>query len=548
VTTAPTGATAPADEDVPVLIAGAGPAGLTLSLLLDRLGVPSLVVERRTAPSRLPRSRAVNTRTMEVFRGLGLDRAVGDAALARERAGLRFVFARTLTALGDPDTLLAESVVAGRRARHSPVATVMCPQDTVEDLLRSRLPPSRVRYGTALTALGQDEEGVTAVLAGPDGRTRRVRCRYLAGCDGAHSTARQATGTALRGGGPVTENHQLLFEAPLDTLIGGRSASITFLDADGVRGYLQPTSAPGRWTFNRLLEKHGDTPAHEPADPADLVRTVAGDPALPVTVLEESRWTSRSEVAERMTAGRVHLAGDAAHLVTPFSGSGLNLGVQDVHNLAWKLAAVLHGWAGPGLLGTYDPERRPVAEWTAREDRTNNAAAVTTGTWDRWREELPRRRVKDGIVLGFHYTEGALIPEPATGTPESAPADPYTDYRPSARPGHRAPHFDLPGGPQGASTLDLFGSGFTLLTGSGGAAWTAAAERAARRLGLPLRAHRLGAGGPGEITGEWTDVCGITPAGAVLVRPDGHVAWRSTGPAADPGELLTEVLRTVLHR
>ncbi|MFE0423482.1 FAD-dependent monooxygenase [Streptomyces sp. NPDC058953] len=545
-TTAPTAAI-PHTDDVPVLVAGAGPAGLALALLLDRLGVPFLVVERRTAPSVLPRSRAVNARTMEIFRWLGVADEITGAALAQERAGLRFAFATTLAALDAPETLLAQSVVAGRRAALSPTATVMCPQDVVEAVLRRRLDPSRVRYGTTVTAVETTDADVTVTVTGPDGAARRIRCRQLVGCDGAHSAVRRATGTELLGGGTVTENHQVLFEADLAPLMGDLRATITFLHAGGVRGYLQPTSVPDRWTFNRVLE--GTTEPGGPADPADMVRAVAGDPSLAVKVLEESYWTSRSQVAERLSSGRrVHFAGDAAHLVTPFSGSGLNLGVQDVHNLAWKLAAVVHGWAAPALLDSYDPERRPIAEWTAREDRANNADAIATGNWDRWREELPKRRVKDGIILGFHYTEGALVPEdaPEDAPAEEAVADAYTDYRPTARPGHRAPH--LPLGPDGGSVIDLFGPGFTLLAGAeGGSAWTAAAGRVADRLGVPLTARVLGTV-PGEIAPDWPEAYGLTGSGAVLVRPDGHVAWRRPAGSPDAADLLEDALRTVLCR
>ncbi|KNB50786.1 FAD-dependent monooxygenase [Streptomyces caatingaensis] len=530
-----------ASADVPVLIAGAGPAGLVLGLLLDRFGVPSLTVERRASPGALPRSRAVNTRTMEVFRWLGVAGEVRDAALGREDAGLPFAFARTLASLHEPDALVARSVVTGRRAGHSPVATVLCPQDVVEEILRRRVPAGRVRHGVRLAGLEQDGTGVTARLVDANGLVEQVRCRYVVGCDGAHSAVRRALGLRLRPGGPVAENRHVLFEAGLGPLLGDRAAGIVFLHAGGVRGYLQPTARPDRWTFNRILD-----PGAPGLPDEAVVRAVTGRDDVPVTVLAARDWTSRSEAADRMSAGRGFLAGDAAHLVTPFSGSGLNLGVQDAHNLAWKLAAVLRGRAGPGLLESYDAERRPVAERHVREDRAGTAAALATGSWDRWRVELPRRRVKDGLVLGVHYESGALVPD---GTPRPAPPDARTEYVPTARPGHRAPH--LPLGPAAArgSLLDLFTTELTLLAGPDGGPWATAAARLSARLGVPVHAYVLGRD-PSWIAPSWTALYGITSGGAVLVRPDGHVAWRDphARPREEAAPVLDRAVRTVLCR
>ena len=302
-----------------------------------------------------------------------------------------------------------------------------------------------------------------------------------------------------------------------------------------------------------------------------MARRAVGIPDLPVELINTDFWRRTAQVAERFQADRVFLAGDAAHRFPPTGGFGANTGIQDVHNLAWKLAAVLSGWANPSLLETYHEERRPVAE-------ANTDFSVTNGRrWDAARQAIVsgddaavalalKEQVKhldsEGQDLGFWYGSGALISD-ATAPPT---ADSQA-YVPSARPGSRAPHLWLRpsarlgarplamglhhGDPETAqiSTLDLFHSGLTLLTGSGAKAWRDAGSQEARSLAIPFAAFGVGPAGDFDVVeGNWAALYGVEAGGAVLVRPDGHVAWRSRGSETEPQKVMRTALVTVTRR
>jgi hypothetical protein len=237
----------------------------------------------------------------------------------------------------------------------------------------------------------------------------------------------------------------------------------------------------------------------------------------------------------------------------------MNTGVQDVHNVAWKIAAVLQDWAGPGLLDSYDVERRPVARINADRSLENsrmvgriNRSAMEGGAQSAQAVAASRRYGNfTGMDLGFHYDRGALIDD---GTPPPAPDDPVIDYLPTARPGHRAPHARLEREGREISTLDLFDGLFTLLAGSGGSDWRDTASRVAQSHGVPLHAFTVGSGAGAtssdlhELDRVWPELYGIGTRGAVLVRPDGHVAWRTTTGHADPRAEIDSVLRRILSR
>jgi hypothetical protein len=266
-----------------------------------------------------------------------------------------------------------------------------------------------------------------------------------------------------------------------------------------------------------------------------LVRAATGVPKLDVQILSVLPWEMAAATAARFRDGRVFLAGDAAHLIPPAGGQALNVGIQDVHNLTWKLAGALRGWAGPRLLDTYDAERRPFA-LAVTEDATQNLA-VGGG-------RRPGHFNNRGRVLGVSYASSAVLPD-GTALPEVA--NPVTDYAPTARPGSRAPHLWLWRGDQQLSALDLYDTHFVLLAGPVGQDWTAAGAECAARLGVPLDCYTIGPnGGLNDRQGGWLELYGIGPHGAVLVRPDGHVAWRATRADGEPASRLEDALRRIL--
>jgi hypothetical protein len=264
-----------------------------------------------------------------------------------------------------------------------------------------------------------------------------------------------------------------------------------------------------------------------------LVRKGAGLPDLEVEVLGIVPWTMEADSAERWRAGNVFLAGDAAHRMTPAGGLGLNTGIQDVHNLCWKLAAVLQGWAGPDLLETYEIERRPVA--THNVDRS---VGLITGA-----DSVSQRTGLD-VDLGFTYASTAVVPD-GSELPHSNDGD----YKPVARPGSRAPHHWLGGARGQVSTLDLFGPRFTLLAGELDRTWCDAARAVACEMDVPMSVWRVACTRGSEAGAKtWTSLYGIQEIGAVLIRPDGHVAWRRAEAIPFPEVELRRVFSTVLSR
>lgn len=512
---------ASADTETPVLIVGAGPTGLITSLLLARHGVRSLLVERHPGTSVLPRATGINVRTMEILRSLELD----DEVLAKspDTRGMDYIL--EMNVLGGPvldRTPYPNAIDPAAPGAPSPSPFCFLSQDELEPLLLKELwsrPEAEIAFNTQLVGFTQDGAGVTATLRSRnDGTERCVRSAYLVAADGAQSLVRDALGIAMHGHDHLSRSLNILFEADLQDAARARFTLLHFVNRPEPlgRGVFRNMDGTGRrWS---LFTNWFDGATVERC--ADVIRQYADRPTLHVDVRGFGEWERATLLAGSFRSGRVFLAGDAAHRVTPTGGMGMNTAIQSAHNLAWKLAAVLQGWGGPALLDTYESERRPVAQ------RTVALSYELVG-------QHPRRAGKLlGLILGAAYAEGALAPD-GTTAPEAADSD--AEYLPVARPGHRAPHRWVTLERRRASTLDLFDGRLVLLSSSD--AWRTTARAVARDIDVPLVAHVIR-------DADWAEFYGVGDCGAVLVRPDGYVAWRSRQPATE--EMLRQALAEVL--
>ncbi|WP_326536016.1 FAD-dependent monooxygenase [Pseudorhodoferax sp.] len=526
--------------DVPVLIVGGGPVGLTTSLLLSLAGIESLLVERHPGTAILPKARGINARTMEMYRQIGLEDEIRAVGMPARFTGM-ILWAESLA--GAEIHRLQPARGGAGQAALSVTGNCGCSQDLLEPVLRrraERLGPGRLRFSTEMTALACSADGVRATLRDAQGQTGQVRARYLVAADGSQSPIRQQLGISRQGEHDVYDSVNIHFRADLRQWTEDRPASLYLVEQPDLRGTFMTIDGTDRWGFLvTSLSHYGFTPEQfTPAFCTEIIRKAVGIDSVAVEVLGVSAWKASALVAERYRSGPVFLAGDAAHEMPPTGGFGLNTGVQDAQNLAWKLAAVLRGEAGEALLDSYDAERRPVGVAVTRSSLLNALSMGRTARQDQ--AVLPRKEFLNeiGLVFGARYRSAAVLPD---GEPEPT-HDPVAQYVPSAAPGCRAPHVALMRAGQPLSTLDLLGRGFVLLTAPGGQAWRDAAARVqAPRIDSVVIGDEIRAP-----DASWRDAYGLAEDGAVLVRPDGHVAWRSRGGAADAPAVLSAALGAVL--
>jgi 2,4-dichlorophenol 6-monooxygenase len=589
-----------------VLIAGAGPTGCTLALLLARAGVAVTIVEQNPQPQQHPAACILNTRTMEIFRPLGLaDEILSNCQDIFEQGYITWVVSlagRELGRLGivppDPKELL----------EFSPVHTVKFPQHKLEPILWRELahhPGIDFRPGHELLAVKQSADGIAVTVNDRTKGTRKeFAATYLVACDGASSRVRQALAIPMNG--PVLQHMiGVHFHADLGSYVARRPGILYWVLNRDLLGVLIAHWLPTEWVlFTPYFPPQQEPEAFTHEVCAGLVGKAVGARVPDLEIKRVRPWVLTARLAERFRQGRVFLAGDAAHSFPPTGGLGLNTGVQDAHNLAWKLAAVLKGHARADLLETYEPERRPVAQANLQHSvgnfenmnqltmlagldsrRLRRLAAIQNSAPFRWlparwqaalvrtaarlamrrlsrfddpglQGDYLRKRFRElvpgqephyrflGLDLGFAYTTGAVVSEAG---PQPRAADPVGAYLPTTWPGARLPHLWVRDANGLHALHDLLtGTEYLLLVHPGGKHdWQDAVRSSRNDFRMPVRLVSIGDEGDADLVdGEknWGRLSEITLAGAVLVRPDGHVAWRCRQARADPGRVLRQVL------
>lgn len=544
------------DEKVPVLIVGGGIVGLSAALFLLQHNVPFVLVERHSGTSIHPRARGVNGRTMELFREVGVDEAVREAGAALAPA-LGIYTGETLTqvlaGIGPEQRqqmIAAFANMGSSKGDISPTTGARVTQDLLEPVLlkTARERGGDLRFYSELLSFEQDKTGVTATIVDrATGVQRTIRADYMIAADGANSPIRRMLGVATSGRGVLGHLLNVLFEADLTDFVRGREFSICTIERPEVQGLLVSINNTDRWVFHIGYDlQKGQTPEDFPPERCkELIALVLDQPGIEIEIKSILPWESAMRVADHFQQGRVFLAGDAAHQMPPWGGQGANTGVADVHNLAWKLALVLKGQASPRLLETYHVERHPIgyraAELAARMASENG--------------QLSRERFFGGASgpgdnpvlnlfgLSYQYRSQAIISEDQSVVESEQPYTLMLD----GSAGTRAAHLWVERQGRSISTLDLFGKHFVLLTGVEGTAWIDAASALARDLGIDIDAYRLGPDGDLiDPENHWQQAYGVTGTGAVLVRPDGFIAWRVPAEVSDQQEILKVVVKHLL--
>ncbi|MCK9282706.1 MAG: FAD-dependent monooxygenase [Rhodocyclaceae bacterium] len=584
--------------ETPILICGGGGAGLTMSFILSALGVESILVERHPTTSHLPKAHYLNQRTMEILREYGLADEIYTKGSQAENMGAVAWY----TSLAGDGPLDAKQIykmdafgggtTAETYARDSACRSGNLPQLRLEPILRAKAessPLASVRFNNELISFEQDADGVTSIIRDSvSDETYAVRSKYLVGADRGR-TIGPAVGIELQGPTGLVDMVSTHFSADLSLYIDD--------DDPLLRWYINPEGG-GSWGSGAIVpmgpnsyDRHSqewvmhfafrpDDPDFDEAKIVPRMRELLKLPKLEPVVHKVSHWLVECIVASKYRGGRAFVVGDAAHRHPPTTGLGLNSGIQDVHNLAWKLAAVLKGHAAETLLDSYETERRPVAlrntKWALftffnhfvidaglgmipnAPPEVNREAFVTLFS-DSEQGQTARARLHEVIQtqrteftahyleIGFNYDSTAVV---ADGTPPP-PFAPMGDiYTPTTRPGHRLPHAWLTRGGEKVSTHDLTGRGrFTLFTGTKGGVWKEAAAAAAKRFGIALDVVAIGAPGDyADTDGTWASLRETGEDGAVLVRPDTHVGWRSRTAPKNPEAALEAALATVLGR
>jgi 2-polyprenyl-6-methoxyphenol hydroxylase-like FAD-dependent oxidoreductase len=504
-----------------VLVAGGGPAGLAAAAELSLHGIGCVIIEPRTRVShRRPRAKTTSVRTMEHLRRWGVAQTLRAAAPLPVSWSQRVTFCESLAGRRITDFPNAFGLTCERDDRFAEPGQQV-PQPVVEEVLRAhagRQPTAGLRLGHTVAALAQRDESVTATVRDAAGAVYQITARYVLGCDGAAGVVRDQIGARYTGHSDPRPNFNVVFHAPsLDTALG--PAVQYWVLGAAAPGLLGRLDLSGTWWA--IIP--GVEAAYGTAHAAELITGLAGQP-VKHEVLASDPWTARMLIADRFADRRVFLVGESAHVNPPWGGHGFNTSVGDAVNIAWKIAAVEHGWAPAALLTTYHSERRRVAEQTIDSAAANNRALAGDLPGDARTVQSAKRAefYSLGLVLGYSYA-GSPVIQPGAGP--AGPAGGVSQYTPTTEPGARLPHHWLP---DGSSLYDQLGTGFTLVgpVHNRYPASVAALVQQARHRRIPLSLADAPPAYP------WRTEF-------LLVRPDQHIAWRASDPADIDLDLVT---------
>jgi 2-polyprenyl-6-methoxyphenol hydroxylase-like FAD-dependent oxidoreductase len=531
-------------SDIDVLIVGAGPVGLAAAIELGQRKIRCLVIERNDRVGYSPRAKTTNVRTREHLRRWGIADRLREVSPIAPDYPSDVVFA---TRMNGPRLARFENALHGNRLRNNlySESAQWVPQYVLEEVLREQaasLPSVTLAFNTELVSFTQGKRDVAAMVQRVDGgEQRRIESAYLIGADGARSAVREGIGAKMVGQGAFSRNYSIIFRSPeLASRHEHGKAIMYWMVNEEVPSLLGPMDSDGLWFF-MATKLAGDI---DPAtvDPVELIRRGTGLTDLEIEIVGTDPWVAHRLVADSYASGRVYLAGDACHLHPPFGGFGMNMGIGDAVDLGWKLAATLQGWGGPGLLASYESERRPVHERTIAEAVINYGAVgnqlVRPGLEDPGPVgEATRREVGEiieatkirefktlGIVLGSRYADSPInVPDGS-----EPPIEHFMLYAPSAHPGCLAPHLWLA---DGSSLYDHFGESFTLLIMDGDGSEAEPLRLAAAERGMPLTL----------LVPKDDRLLARYEARLALIRPDQHVAWRGDKLPAEINGLLAHV-------
>ena len=574
-----------------VVVVGSGPAGSAAALFLAALGVPTVVITKYRWTANTPRAHITNQRAMEIFRDLGIEQQVQADATPHELMG-DTVFCTSIAG-EEIGRILTWGTHPAREADYrlaSPCLPVDIPQNYLEPILVRNAAErgAHVRFSTEYLSHRADADGVDVeVLDRLTGERSTIRAKYLIGADGARSRVAEDIGLPMEGAMDIAGSMNITFKADISAYVGHRPSVLYWVIQPGSNvggigaGLVRMVRPWNEWLIVWGYDINEPAPEVDEAAAVQIVRNLLGLPDIEVEITGTSLWGNNEMFATHLQSGRVFCVGDAVHRHPPSNGLGSNTSIQDSYNLAWKLAAVLRGQAGPALLETYSAERAPVARQIVQRANRSSREFVqffeVLGLLDAKDEAEMAARIEErkantpagaakraalvtamelkhyefnahGVEMGQFYTSDAIVPD---GSTRAAPArDPELYFQPSTVPGARLPHAWVGDARGRVSTLDLAPMDrFTLLTGISGEAWVEAAAKVGAELGVPLATVVIGPGrAVTDLYYDWARLREVEEDGVLLVRPDKHIGWRSARLPDDPAEALRAALTRLLSR